>query len=251
MAGMVDGKVAVVTGGGAGIGRAGSLALAREGARVLVTDVSGDAAEATARLIIEAGGTAQAARVDVARAAEVEAMVARAVATFGQLDLAFNNAGINEEHGPLTETTEAEWDRVMAINLKGIWLCMKYEIPAMLAGGGAIVNTASVVGLTGSRGTPAYVASKHGIIGLTKAAALDHASQRIRVNAICPGTIQTPMYVRREGADPEADARRAVAIPLGRLGQPEDVAEAVVWLCSGAAGFVTGHALVVDGGDIV
>jgi NAD(P)-dependent dehydrogenase (short-subunit alcohol dehydrogenase family) len=252
MAGRLDGKVAVVTGGGAGIGRAASLALAREGARVLVTDVNGDAAEATAQLIVQAGGQARAARVDVSRAAEVDAMVAGVLAAFGQLDLAFNNAGINEEHGPLTETTEAEWDRILAVNLKGIWLCMKYEIPAMLAaGGGAIVNTASVLGLTGSRGTPAYVASKHGIIGLTKAAALDHARMRIRVNAICPGTIQTPMYVRREGADPEVDARRAATIPLGRLGQPEDVAEAVIWLCSDAAAFVTGHALVVDGGDIV
>jgi NAD(P)-dependent dehydrogenase (short-subunit alcohol dehydrogenase family) len=143
MAGRLDGKVAVVTGGGAGIGRAASLALAREGARVLVTDVNGDAAEATAQLIVQAGGQARAAQVEVSRAAEEDAMLAGALAVFGQLDLAFNNAGINEEHGPLTETTEAEWDRILAVNLKGIWLCMKYEIPAMLAAGGAIVNTAS------------------------------------------------------------------------------------------------------------
>ena len=189
---------------------------------------------------------------DVSQATAVEALVQTIIATYGRLDYAFNNAGINEEHGPLTECTEAQWDRILSINLKSIWLCMKYEIPQMLKmGKGAIVNTASVVGLTGGRGFPAYVASKHGIVGLTKAAALDYGKQGIRVNAVCPGTISTPMYERRVGNDPETTARIIAEIPLHRLGQPQDIAEAVVWLCSEGASFVTGHALVVDGGDIV
>jgi NAD(P)-dependent dehydrogenase (short-subunit alcohol dehydrogenase family) len=234
------------------MGRAIALTFAREGARVAVADVSAADGEETAQIVSQLGARALFVRTDVARAAEVEALVSTTVAQFGRLDYACNNAGINEEHGPLTQCTEEEWDRVLAVNLKGIWLAMKYEIPAMVrGGGGSIVNTASVLGLVGSRGTPAYVASKHGIIGLTKAAALDHAKDGIRVNAVCPGTIYTPMYVRREGADPEKDRRIAASIPLGRLGQPEDVAGAVLWLCSDAASFVTGHALVVDGGDTV
>jgi NAD(P)-dependent dehydrogenase (short-subunit alcohol dehydrogenase family) len=213
-------------------------------------DVAGG--EETARLIYAAGGTAQFVHTDVSRAADVEGLITATIATFGRLDYAFNNAGIHEEHGPLTDCTEEQWDRILGVNLKGIFLSMKYEIPELRrAGGGAIVNNASVVGLNGSHGAPAYVASKHGIVGLTRAAALDHAGDRIRVNAVCPGTIQTPMYVRREGSDAEHDARLAAGIPLGRLGQPADVAEAVLWLCSDRASFVTGHALVVDGGDTV
>jgi NAD(P)-dependent dehydrogenase (short-subunit alcohol dehydrogenase family) len=247
----LEGKVAIVTGGASGIGRAAALALARQGVRLLVADVDTDGGQATVQAIIAAGGAATFVRTDVSLAAEVMAMVECAVATYGRLDCAFNNAGINDEHAPAADLDEALWDRTIAINLKGIWLCMKYEIPAMLASGGAIVNAASVVGLTGRRETPAYVASKHGIIGLTKATALDYGKRGIRVNAVCPGTIRTAMYVRRLGDDPAVDARLAAETPLGRLGIPEDVAEAVVWLCSDASSFVTGHSLVIDGGDIV
>jgi NAD(P)-dependent dehydrogenase (short-subunit alcohol dehydrogenase family) len=246
------GRVALVTGGASGIGRAAALAFAREGAQVLVADVDMAGGQATARLIGEGGGAATFIRADVAIGAEVAAMVECAVATYGKLDCAFNNAGINQEDAPVAECTEELWDRTIAVNLKGIWLCMKHELPALLSnGGGAIVNTASVVGLVGRRDTPAYVASKHGVIGLTKATALDYGKRGIRVNAVCPGTIRTPMYERRVGTDPATDARIAAETPIGRLGTAEDVAEAVVWLCSDAAAFVTGHSLVVDGGDIV
>ncbi len=251
MAGQFTGKVALVTGGSSGMGQAAALAFAREGANVVVADTSIQGGEETVRRIEDTGTGALFVPTDVSQANAVEALINTTIATYGRLDYAFNNAGINEEHGPLTDCTEAEWDRIISINLKGIWLCMKYEIPHMLKiGSGAIVNTASVVGLTGGRGFPAYVASKHGIIGLTKATALDYGPQGIRVNAVCPGTIYTPMYERRIGNAPETTARIISEIPLRRLGQPEDVAEAVIWLCSSAASFVTGHALVVDGGDI-
>ena len=249
------GKVVVVTGGGSGMGRAAALAFAREGARVMVADIHGEAAEATAATIRAAGGEALAVAVNVAQATQVEAMIEATMTAWGRLDCAFNNAGINIEHGPLVECTEEEWERVLAVNLKGVWLCMKAEIPRMLAGGdsggGRIVNNASIVGLRGSRNTPAYVASKHGIVGLTRAAALEYGQAGIRVNAVCPGAIKTQMYLDREGDDPANNARIAAANPLNRLGNPEDVASAVLWLCSDAASFVTGHCLVVDGGETV
>jgi NAD(P)-dependent dehydrogenase (short-subunit alcohol dehydrogenase family) len=252
MTGQFTGKVAIVTGGSSGMGRAAALAFAREGANVVVADTNVQDGEETVRQFKDSGAEALFVPADVSQATAVEALVNTTIATYGRLDYAFNNAGINEEHGPLTDCTEAEWDRIISINLKGIWLCMKYEIPQMLKlGRGVIVNTASVVGLTGGRGFPAYVASKHGIIGLTKAAALDYGKQGIRVNAVCPGTIYTSMYELRVGNDPETTARIISEIPLQRLGQPQDIAEAVIWLCSEGASLVTGHSLVVDGGDIV
>ena len=252
MDGQFAGKVALVTGAGSGMGQAAALAFARAGARVALGDVDAFAGEQTRSAIVEAGGEALFLRTDVSHAAEVEALVAATATAFGQLDCAFNNAGINEEHGPLAELEEALWDHILAVNLKGIYLCMKAEIPHLRrAGGGAIVNNASIVGLSGSRNHPAYVASKHGVVGLTRAAAREEAGAGIRVNAVCPGAIHTPMYVRMEGSDPIHDAEIAARIPLGRLGQAQDVAGAVLWLCSAAAAFVTGHTLVVDGGETV
>jgi NAD(P)-dependent dehydrogenase (short-subunit alcohol dehydrogenase family) len=249
MAGRVEGKVALVTGGGSGIGRATALAFAREGAKVVVADVVAEGGEETVRLIKAAGGEAIFVKADVATAAEVEALVKKAVDTYGRLDCAFNNAGIEGEIGQTADCTEENWDRVVDIDLKGVWLCMKYEIPQMLKqGSGAIVNTASVAGLVGFQGIPAYVAAKHGVNGLTKTAALEYAKSGIRVNAVCPGVIHTPMVERAFKANPQM-AESATAIePVGRLGKPEEIAEAVVWLCSDAASFVTGLPMAVDGG---
>jgi len=244
-------KVVVVTGGSAGIGQAAALAFARAGARLAVADVDVGGGEETAHLIEQAGGQALFVRTDVSQAVQVEQLIRHTVDKFGRLDCAFNNAGINEERGTVVDCTEALWDRTLEINLKGIWLCLKYEIPPMLQnGGGAIVNTASIVGLSSARQVPAYVASKYGIIGLTRATARDFGQQGIRVNAVCPGTIRTPMYVRRLGDDPEVDARLAAESVMGRLGTAEDIADVVVWLCTDAARFVNGHSMLVDGGDL-
>lgn len=243
------GGVALVTGAASGIGRATAEAFAREGARVVVSDVAAGAGEAVAAAIRERGGQAVFAACDVSRPEQVEALVARTVEAFGRIDLAFNNAGVEGETAPTAECTEANWDRVIGINLKGVWLCMREEIPRMLAqGGGAIVNCSSVAGLVGFTGIAAYAASKHGLIGLTRTAALEYAARGIRVNAVCPGVIRTPMVERFTGGDPEAEARLVASEPIGRMGTPEEVAAAVLWLCSDAASFVTGHALAVDGG---
>ena len=251
MAESLDGKTALVTGGGSGIGRAASLAYAREGARVVVVDMNVEGGEETVQQIKEAGGEAILVHADVARPEDTQAMVAQAVAAFGSLDCAFNNAGISGGGGRrlFADYLEEDWDRVISINLKGVWLCMKAEIPQMLKqGGGAIVNTASVAGLVGIRGTAAYIAAKHGVTGLTKAAALEYASQGIRVNSVCPGYIHTPMvqgiFDTVEGYEDEVKSRH----PVGRLGEPSEIAEAVMWLSSDAASFVTGHNMPVDGG---
>jgi NAD(P)-dependent dehydrogenase (short-subunit alcohol dehydrogenase family) len=244
---LLERKIALVTGGGSGIGRAAAVAFAREGARVVVADVDGAAASATAALL---PGDSLGVTFDVSHSTEVEAVVQRVVDQFGRLDCAFNNAGI--EGGPpgtrLHEYAEDVWDRVIDVDLKGVWLCMKYELAVMLAqGSGAIVNTSSIAGLVGG-GNTAYVASKHGVLGLTRRAALEYGRHGIRVNAVCPGSIRTPMLERLLQALPEREARLTGEAPLGRLGRPEEVAEAVVWLCSDSASFVTGHGLVIDGG---
>jgi len=251
MAGCVEGKVAVITGGASGIGRATALTFAREGAKLVIADMNEDGGHQTVHMITEKGGEAIFVRTDVSRAIEVQALISKAVETYGRLDCAHNNAGITGGVRALTaEYPEERWQQVIAVNLTGVWLCMKYEISQMLhQGGGTIVNTASAAGLVGTRGTSAYVASKHGVVGLTKTAALEYATQGIRVNCVCPGYIQTPMTARGL-SDPERQAQISARHPLGRVGTPEEVAEAVVWLCSDAASFVTGHAMTVDGGYV-
>src|SRR5437870_10843666 len=251
MAGLVEGKVAVVTGGASGIGRATALTFAREGAKLVIADMNADGGQQTVHMIRENGGEAIFVRTDVSQAVEVQALITKAVETYGRLDCAHNNAGISGGGRALTaEYAEEMWHQVIAVNLTGVWLCMKYEIPQMLSqGSGAIVNTASVAGLIGGRGLAAYVASKHGVIGLTKTAALEYAQQGIRVNCVCPGVIHTPMTARGLD-DPERRAQIIASEPIGRVGTPEEVAEAVAWLCSDAAPLVTGHAMTVDGGYV-
>jgi NAD(P)-dependent dehydrogenase (short-subunit alcohol dehydrogenase family) len=249
MAGLVAGKVALVTGASSGIGRATALAFAREGAKVVVADVTVEGGEETVAQVKKAGGEAIFVKTDVSKAVEVEALVAKAVATYGRLDCAHNNAGIAGNAKTIVDDTEDNWDRILAINLKGVWLCMKYEIAHMLKqGGGAIVNTASGAGLIGVRRGGAYVASKHGVVGLTKTAALEYAKAGIRVNCVCPGPIDTPMLQGIGGSNQVVIERMVAAQPGGRLGKPAEIAEAAVWLCSDAASFITGLPMPVDGG---
>ena len=247
------GKVVFVTGAGGGIGRATALAFAGEGASVVVADVSEQGNRETARMIEEAGGRALAVRCDVSRAEDVKTALDQTIQTFGRLDAAFNNAGVEQLPKATIDITEEEWNRIMSIDLRGVFLCMKYEIPLMLKqGGGAIVNTSSGAGVKGFKDQAAYVAAKHGVVGLTRAAALDYASQNIRINAVCPGIVDTPMMDRFGGGTPEGKEKElagaAVAEPIGRAGKPEEIAAAVLWLCSDAASFVVGAAIVVDGG---
>ena len=252
MPGTLENKVALVTGGGSGIGRASALTFAREGARVVVADVNIEMGAETVEMIEAADGQATFVRTDVSRSDQVEAMVAETVEVYGGLDCAFNNAGDSTAHlgalVPTHEYPEENWDRVIAVGLKGVWLCMKYEIPEMLkGGGGTIVNMASIFGLVGDKNKAGYVASKHGVVGLTRAAALEYATRNIRVNVICPGFTRTPLTEGRL-SDPEIEAQTSAKHPIGRVGEPEEIAEAVVWLCSDAASFVTGHTMAVDGG---
>ncbi|MBE9003931.1 SDR family oxidoreductase [Fortiea sp. LEGE XX443] len=251
--GNYTGKVAFITGAASGIGRVTALAFAREGAAVVVADVSEQGNQETAHLIEELGGQAIAVRCDVTRSEDVKAALAKTVEAFGRLDFAFNNAGIEpRKPAPTAEYEEEEWNRIVDINLRGVFLCMKHEIPLILKqGGGAIVNTSSGAGVIGIKGSPAYTAAKHGVIGLTRSAALDYAAQNIRINVVCPGYIDTPMMGRFTGGTDEGRAKVIAQEPVGRMGKPEEIAAAVVWLCSDAAGFVIGHAMVIDGGQTV
>ncbi|MFL6437868.1 MAG: SDR family oxidoreductase [Terriglobales bacterium] len=251
--GDLTGRVAFVTGGANGIGRAAALAFAREGASVVVADVSENGNQETARMIEEQDGRALAVRCDVTRGEDLKAALDKTVEAFGRLDFAFNNAGIEpREPAPIADYDLEEWDRIIDIDLRGVFLCMKHEIPLMLKqGGGAIVNTSSGAGVIGIKGSPAYTAAKHGVIGLTRAAALDYAAQNIRVNVVCPGYIDTPMMARFTGGTAEGRARVISEEPIGRMGRPEEIANAVVWLCSDAAGFVVGSAIVIDGGQTI
>jgi NAD(P)-dependent dehydrogenase (short-subunit alcohol dehydrogenase family) len=249
--GALSGKVALVTGAASGIGRQSALAFARAGAKVVVSDVTVDAGEETVSMIKKAGGEAFFVRADVSKSSDVNALVAKAVEKYGKLDCAHNNAGIEGVLGPCGDCTEENWDRTIAINLTGVFLCCKAEIAQFLKqGGGVIVNTASVAGLVGFAGIPAYTASKHGVNGLTKQIALDYAKANIRVNSVCPGVIKTPMIDRFTGGDPEALKAFTATEPVGRLGLPEEIADAVVYLCTDQASFITGINMPVDGGFI-
>jgi NAD(P)-dependent dehydrogenase (short-subunit alcohol dehydrogenase family) len=243
-----NGKVAVVTGAGSGIGRASALAFARLGATVVVIDIAVEAGAETVELIRRAEGVAEFIRADVASASDVENLVGAVVERHGKLDYAHNNAGIEGSFSDVVDYPEEDWDRVLTVNLKGVFLCLKYELRVMLRqGSGAIVNTASVAGLSAGP-TPAYTASKWGVVGLTHRAAREVAGRRVRVNAVCPGVIQTPMVERAFASVPGLERRWLAGEPIGRFGTPEEVAAAVVWLCSDSAAFVTGVALPVDGG---
>jgi NAD(P)-dependent dehydrogenase (short-subunit alcohol dehydrogenase family) len=242
-------KVAIVTGGSSGIGKATALAFAKKGAKVVRVDWKENTE--TIDLIKKSGGEVLFIKCDVSKSPDVKAMVEKTLLTFGRIDYAFNNAGIEGVSAPVQDCSEENWDRTIGVNLKGVWLCMKHEIPEMIKQGkGVIINCSSVAGLVGFSGLPAYVASKHGVIGLTKTSALECAKLGIRVNAVCPGVIQTPMIDRLTGNDKEAIEQFTNLEPVGRFGQAEEIANAVLWMCSDEASFVTGHAMVVDGGFV-
>ncbi len=245
----LEGKVGLVTGGTSGIGRETAVLFAKAGAKVVVAGRREPEGEETIELVRAAGGDGLFVKTDVSKASEVDMLVQKAVEKFGRLDVAFNNAGIEGVWVPLTKQSEEDWDRTININLKGVWLCLKYEIRQMIrqGGGGAIVNMASISGLVGVAGAAAYSASKHGVIGLTKAAALENAKGGIRINAVCPAAVETPLADRVFGA-PAAHKYALSCHPIGRFGRPAEIAEAVVWMCSDRASFMTGQSLVLDGG---
>jgi NAD(P)-dependent dehydrogenase (short-subunit alcohol dehydrogenase family) len=247
----LKGKVAIVTGGGSGIGRATSLAFAAEGAKVVVADVVAEGGEETAKMIRDGHGEALFIKADVSNAEQVKAMVDKTIEVFGRLDCAANNAGITPSPISTSRCTEESWDKVIAVNLKGVFLCMKFEIPKMLkSGGGSIVNSASIVGLVGDGGHPGYAASKHGIVGLTKTSAIQYAKAGIRVNAVCPGVVRTPMSEKAFTENPELRAMSIGMAPMDRSAEADEVARVIVWLCTSEASFITGHALPVDGGYV-
>jgi NAD(P)-dependent dehydrogenase (short-subunit alcohol dehydrogenase family) len=244
--------VAFVTGGGTGIGRAAAVAFAREGASVGVAGLTRKELEETVQLIERGSGRALALTCDVTKSDDVKAAVERTVEAFGRLDFAFNNAGVEHPVTPAADITPEEWDRIIDVDLRGVFLCMRHEIPLMLRqGGGAIVNTGSGAAVKGIAGQAAYRAAKFGMIGLTKAAALDYANANIRVNAVCPGYVDTPMMQRFTGGTPEGRQNIIANVPAGRPATPEEIAAAVVWLCSDAGAYVVGHAMVIDGGQTV
>lgn len=250
MAQLFKDKVALVTGGASGIGRATALAFSREGAKVVVADVNAGGGEETVRLISGNGGDALFNKCDVSNASDVEAMVNKAVEAYGRIDCAFNNAGVGVLKS-VVECTEEDWDRTLSVNLKGVWLCMKYELLQMFKQrSGAIVNTSSAAGLLATQGHAPYTASKHGVVGITKVAALDGAPYGVRVNAVCPGGVLTPMLEPLLEAEPHMKEVMKMMHPLRRIGKPEEIAAAVLWLCSDAASFVTGVAFPVDGGVV-
>jgi len=241
-------KVAIITGGTSGIGRDTAVLFAQAGAKVVVAGRREAEGQETVALVREAGGDGIFVQTDVAKSADVQALVRKTVETYGRVDCAFNNAGIEGAWVPIIEQKEADFDSVIAINLKGVWLCLKYEVLQMLkqGGGGTIVNMSSVAGLMGAAGAAAYVATKHGVIGLTKTAALEYAAQKIRINAVCPAVIETPMGERIFGGERRQGAE--AMHPLGRFGTPREISEAVLWLCSERSSFMTGHNITLDGG---
>ncbi len=250
MAGQFETRVALVTGAASGIGRATALAFAHEGASVVVSDVAREGGLETVRLIESTGSNAIFLPCDVSNAEQVEALISDTITTYGRLDCAVNNAGIEGTQVPTADYPLEVWNKVISINLTGAWLCMKYEIAQMLKqGGGAIVNMASILGLTGFATAGAYVAAKHGLVGATKTAALEYSSKGIRINAVCPGFIETPMLMERSsiGQNPQMHKYISSLHPIGRMGKPEEVAALVLWLCSDAASFLTGAAYPVDG----
>ena len=245
----LEGKVGLVTGGTSGIGRDTAILFARAGVKVVVAGRREQEGRETIELIRAASGDGLFVKTDVAKAADVDTLIQKAVEKFGRLDIAFNNAGIEGVWVPIVNQSEEDWDRTININLKGVWLCLKYEIQQMLkqGGGGAIVNMSSVAGQIGAGGAGVYVASKHGVIGLTRTAALEYATQGIRVNAVCPAVIETPMADRAFG-DPASSKRILAQHPIGRFGKPMEIAEAVLWMCSSKSSFMTGHYITLDGG---
>lgn len=245
----LENKVALVTGASSGIGRATAIAFAKAGAKVVLASRGEDTTRETLRMIEECGGEGIFVKTDVSVAKDVQHLVQTTMDTYGQLDCAFNNAGVSGPVGPLFQLSEQDFETVIDVNLKGVWLCMKYELAAMLAHGGCIVNMSSMAGLMGAAGTAAYTASKHGVVGLTRVAALEYAQANIRVNAVCPSVIDNTVIIDRvKETNPEIYAYLTGTHPIGRTGQPEEVANAVVWLCSGEASFITGVAFPVDGG---
>src|SRR5215470_492016 len=248
----LENKVALITGGTTGIGRDTAVLFAKEGAKVAFTGRRETEAQQTLELVRGAGGDGLFLKSDVSKAADVQSAVQKTVEKYGRLDVAFNNAGVEGVWVPLAEQTEENWDYVHGINLKGVWLCLKYEVQQMLkqGGGGAIVNMSSVAGLIGAAGAGVYIASKHGVLGLTKTAALEYAANGIRVNAVCPAVIETAMAERAFG-DPAVSKRMLSLHPLGRFGKPMEVAEAVLWLCSDKSSFTTGQYLGIDGGLLI